>query len=103
MTARTGLHRRGEACTVAIVNEKEPQVRRGQKLYGSGGARIGTVDAVFADYLLVRTSGLVPVDLYVPRADVGTDERGRPSVKLGAREAYDAWHRPLKRVTHDDG
>lgn len=103
MTAAGRLHRRSEACTVAIVNDKELQVSRGQKLYGRGGARIGTVDAVFADYLLVRTSGLVPVDLYVPRADVEADDRGRPAVKLGAKEAYDAWHRPLKRVTHDDG
>jgi hypothetical protein len=72
-------------------------------LHGAGGQRIGTIDAVFADYLLVRTTGLLPVDLYVPRQEVEADERGRPSVKLGPGEAYDAWHRPLKRVAHDDG
>jgi hypothetical protein len=68
---------------------------------GAGGKRIGTVDAVFADYLLVRTTGLLPVDLYVPRADVTADERGQLSVALDRDAAYDAWHRPLKRVEHD--
>jgi hypothetical protein len=74
---------------------------RGQKLMGAGGRRIGTVDAVFADYLLVRTGGLLPVDLYVPRSEVSADDAGRPSVALGPDEAYHAWHRPLKRVSHD--
>jgi hypothetical protein len=74
---------------------------RGQKLLGAGGRRIGTVDAVFADYLLVRTAGLLPVDLYVPRQDVVLDDAGRPSVTRTAAEAYEAWHRPLKRVAHD--
>ncbi len=85
------------------VSENELQVARGQKLYGPGAQRIGTIDAVFADYLLVRTSGVLPVDLYIPRLEVQADERGRPSVSLGPGEAYDAWHRPLKRVAHDDG
>lgn len=84
------------------VSDNEVEVRRGQRLYGAGGRRIGSIDAVFADYLLVRTGGLLPVDLYVPRPDVEADERGRPSVKLAPEEAYEAWHRPLKRVAHDD-
>lgn len=75
--------------------------RRGQKLYGTGGRRIGTIDAVFADYLLVRTAGLLPVDLYVPRPEVRTDELGRLSVEASPREAYEAWHRPLRRATHE--
>jgi hypothetical protein len=74
---------------------------RGQKLLGAGGKRIGTVDAVFADYLLVRTTGLLPVDLYVPRHEVSLDHAGRPTVARTPAEAYDAWHRPLKRVAHD--
>ena len=74
---------------------------RGQQLLGAGGRRIGTVDAVFADYLLVRTRGLLPADLYVPRSEVGADERGRLSVALDRDAAYAAWHRPLKRVEHD--
>jgi len=103
MAGRRGLHRLHEACTVGIVTDSHPDPARGQKLYGAGGRRIGTIDAVFADYLLVRTSGLLPVDLYVPRPEVEADERGRPSVKVGPGEAYDAWHRPLKRVAHEDG
>ena len=78
---------------------KQPE--RGQRLIGAGGHRIGTVDAVFADYLLVRTGGLLPVDLYVPRSEVVVDEAGRLAVALDPDAAYEAWHRPLKRVTHD--
>jgi hypothetical protein len=76
-------------------------VRRGQRLLGRGGARIGTVDAVFADYLLVRTSGLLPVDLYVPLPAVMPDDHGRLVVDASTDEAYEAWHRPLKRAPHD--
>jgi hypothetical protein len=71
----------------------------GTRLHGSGGRRIGTVDAVFADYLLVRTAGLLPVDLYVPRAETSFED-GRLRVGVGGREAYDRWHRPLKKAPH---
>ena len=74
----------------------------GRRLIGQGGARIGTVDAVFADYLLVRTRGLVPVDLYVPRPEV-TIHDGVPTVACSRDEAYARWHRPLKRAPHSDG
>jgi hypothetical protein len=77
---------------------REP--RRGQRLHGAAGRRIGTVDAVYADYVLVRTGGLLPVDLYVPRSEVTTDVEGRLRVEATAAAAYEAWHRPLKRVTH---
>jgi hypothetical protein len=75
-------------------------VSRGATLRGARGKRIGTVDAVFADYLLVRTAGLLPVDLYVPRPEVA-DEDGRLTVDCGPDEAYARWHRPLKRAPHD--
>ena len=71
----------------------------GTRLVGARGRRIGTVDAVFADYLLVRTASLMPVDLYVPRTET-TLEDGRLRVAVGRREAYDRWHRPLKRAPH---
>jgi hypothetical protein len=74
---------------------------RGERLTGTDGRPIGVVDAVFADYLLVRTTGLLPVDLYVPRADVTRDSSGQLSVGLSPQDAYQAWHRPLKRVAHD--
>ncbi|MGH2455431.1 MAG: hypothetical protein ACRDHD_04145 [Candidatus Limnocylindria bacterium] len=83
------------------MSETLVDVTRGQALVGSGGRRIGTVDAVFADYLLVRTPGLLPVDLYVPRTEVVAGERGRLSVTASPQEAYDAWHRPLRRAPHD--
>jgi len=75
-------------------------VSKGTTLRGARGARIGKVDAVFADYLLVRTAGLLPVDLYVPRTAVAGDG-GRPTVDCGRDEAYERWHRPLKRAPHD--
>ena len=74
----------------------------GAALTGRNGRRIGTVDAVFADYLLVRTSGLMPVDLYVPRPEVGLAD-GRVTVPYSRRDAYQRWHRPLKRAPHEDG
>lgn len=76
------------------------EVRKGVTLRGPRGTRIGRVDAVFADYLLVRTAGLVPVDLYVPRTEVVT-EGGHLTVDCGRDEAYARWHRPLKRAPHD--
>ena len=62
--------------------------------------RIGTVDAVYVDYLLVRTAGLLPVDLYVPRTEV-TRDGDRLTVATDRNEAYERWHRPLKRAPHD--
>jgi hypothetical protein len=65
---------------------------------------IGTVDAVFADYLLVRTRGLLPVDLYVPMTAV-TEAEEEQSVLVAAadaEEAYEAWHRPLKKAPHEE-
>ena len=61
--------------------------RRGQKLLAADGRRIGTVDAVFADYLLVRTSGLLPVDLYVPRNEVVAEANGRLGVGKSSHDA----------------
>ena len=55
---------------------------------------------MFADYLLVRTSGLLPVDLYVPRSEVSARDGG-VAVDCNADEAYERWHRPLKRAPHD--
>lgn len=76
---------------------------RGWDVLDAAGRRIGTVDAVFADYLLVRTSGWLPVDLYVPVTAVSPDG-GAKSVTLEAaddQEAYERWHRPLKKAPHD--
>jgi hypothetical protein len=73
--------------------------RRGMRLSGSGDEPIGTVDAVFADYLLVRTASLLPIDLYVPRPDVIV-RGGELRVEATPREAYARWHRPLKHAPH---
>jgi hypothetical protein len=76
------------------------RVVAGSTLRGRGGRRIGTVDAVFADYLLVRTAGLLPIDLYVPRSALSAGDES-PQVDCTPREAYRRWHRPLKRAPHD--
>jgi hypothetical protein len=81
------------------VTESRPEIRPGTRLRGPGRRTIGTIDAVFADYLLVRTAGLLPVDLYVPRNEVALSD-GQPSVAIGPRDAYERWHRPLKRAPH---
>ena len=79
------------------MSDGEP--RPGMRLSGTADEAIGTVDAVFADYLLVRTASLLPVDLYVPRPDVAM-HGGELRVEATAREAYGRWHRPLKRAPH---
>lgn len=75
-------------------------MKPGARLLGRGGARIGTVDAVFADYLLVRTAGLLPVDVYVPRREVRLAGSAL-EVDCSPADAYARWHRPLKRAPHD--
>ncbi len=78
----------------------EATARVGWPVIGRGGKRIGRVEAVFADYLLARTGGLLPVDLYLPTdaLEVGDD---RVIVDASAAEAYERWHRPLRHVAHD--
>lgn len=84
------------------MNEPESNVaaKAGDRVVGDRGRTIGRVDAVFADYLLVRTRSLLPVDLYVPRDAIAVDPEGRLRVELSRRAAYEAWHRPLKRAPH---
>jgi hypothetical protein len=77
------------------------EAKRGDRLVGLRGRRIGRVDAVFADYLLVRSGWILPVDLYVPRDAVSGGD-GVLRVELDRAEAYEAWHRPLKRAPHGD-
>jgi hypothetical protein len=83
-----------------MVDQQHDAPAVGAVVRGRRGRRIGTVDAVFADYLLVRTAGLLPVDLYVPRPETGA-EGGSVTVEADAREAYERWHRPLKRAPHE--
>ncbi len=84
------------------MTRAEPAAR-GWQVLDAAGRRIGTVDAVFADYLLVRTSGWLPVDLYVPVTAVRSAEQPE-SVLTEAhddRDAFARWHRPLKKAPHD--
>jgi hypothetical protein len=77
-----------------------PTPSRGDRVRGSDGAAIGRVDAVFADYVLVRTTGLLPVDLYVPRPELTIAGDGQLRVEATRDEAYARWHRPLRRAPH---
>ncbi len=72
----------------------------GRPLLGSDGRRIGRVESVFADYLLVRTPGPLPIDLYVPRPSL-TDDAGALRADCTAAEARRNWHRPLRRAPHE--
>lgn len=76
------------------------EIRSGARVVGHGNARIGTVDAVFADYLLVRTPGPLPIDLYVPRPSL-TEDAGVLRADCTAAEARRRWHRPLRRAPHE--
>jgi hypothetical protein len=76
-------------------------VKVGERLAGARRRRIGRVEAVFADYLLVRSGWILPVDLYVP-LDAVSRENGALRVDVGRRAAYEAWHRPLKRAPHGE-
>ncbi len=78
-----------------------PAVTVGSSVFGSEGRLLGRVDAVFADYLLVRTSGLVPVDLYVPLSALAGAEGDRVALGEPSDGAYQRWHRPLRRAPHD--
>ncbi len=73
----------------------------GATVMGNRGRRIAVVDAVFVDYLLVRTVGLPPVDLYLPIDAVTVESAQRVLVDASADEAYERWHRPLKSVAHE--
>jgi hypothetical protein len=75
--------------------------RIGASVFGASGRRLGIVDSVFVDYLLVRTAGLVPVDLYLPVDAATIESTDRVLVDASADEAYERWHRPLKSVAHD--
>lgn len=84
------------------MNTRElPAIPVGWEVYGSDAHLLGRVDAVFADYLLVRTATLVPVDLYVPLSVVVGSGDGRVMLDAPADGAYGRWHRPLKRAPHD--
>ncbi len=83
------------------MSQGDAQVTVGWSAVDTHGRLIGTVDAVFVDYLLVRTAGLLPVDLYVPRPS-GTVAGERIVLDASSREdAYRRWHRPLRTAPHD--
>lgn len=75
---------------------------RGWQVLDAGGRRIGTVDDVFADYLLVRTRGWLPVDLYVPVTEVSLASQPQAVVVAAEndQDAYARWHRPLRKAPH---
>lgn len=74
--------------------------RVGDRVVDANGSRVGRVDAVFADYVLVRTRGVPPVDLYVPVPDLSATGEGAVRVAVSRSEAYDRWHRPLRKAPH---
>jgi len=80
-----------------------PPAARGWQVLDTAGRRIGTVDDVFADYLLVRTGRWLPVDLYVPVTEVNRTDQAETVVVAARneREAYARWHRPLKKAPHE--
>ena len=82
------------------MSDLSEQIAPGWVVQGRHG-RIGTVDAVFADYLLVRTGGLVPIDLYVPRRELSIEGSQRLRVAADEADARARWGRPLRAAPHD--
>jgi hypothetical protein len=80
--------------------EADPVPRVGDRIADPSSTPIGRVDAVFADYVLVRTRGLPPVDLYVPRPELSPRDDGGFRVEADPRQAYERWHRPLRKSPH---
>lgn len=86
---------------MAVLNDRSlPTPELGWQVFSRDGHLVGQVDAVFVDYLLVRTAGLLPVDLYVPSDGIIAAANGRVLVNAAGDEVYARWHRPLKRVPH---
>ena len=83
-----------------MSERSEPSVQVGWQAFSREGHLLGRVDAVFADYLLVRTASLLPVDLYVPVDGIIAAQCGRVILAVFGHEAYDRWHRPLKHAPH---
>ncbi len=83
------------------LRERTKPIRVGWRVVDRDGRRIGRVDAVFVDYLLVRTPGPLPVDLYVPADGIQSAGEGRVTVDAGGEDAYARWHRPLRKAPHD--
>jgi hypothetical protein len=86
---------------VGHVSQAEPEIVVGSAAVDRDGRVIGRVDAVFVDYLLVRTAGLLPVDLYVPRPAVQAAKGSAILDVPNAAVAYARWHRPLRAAPHD--
>jgi hypothetical protein len=78
-----------------------PPIERGWRVFAGDGHQIGQVDAVFVDYLLVRSGGLLPVDLYIPADAVLAAADARVLVRSKGTDAYAQWHRPLKHAPHE--
>jgi hypothetical protein len=85
------------------MSQAETEPAKGWTIVDTEERPIGTVDAVFADYLLVRTRGFLPVDLYIPRTEVtpGAQPETGMAAAADADEAYERWHRPLKQAPHE--
>ena len=83
-----------------MTEEPTPRPTRGELVSDEAGRRIGRIDAVFADYVLVRTSELLPIDLYIPIVEIA-GHGGARRVAASSSEARERWHRPLKRAPHD--
>jgi len=86
------------------VNDEQtrtgPAPRVGDRVVDPAGRAMGRIDAVFADYALIRTRAVLPVDLYVPLPDLSRLAEGGVSIGVDRQEAYRRWHRPLRRAPH---
>ena len=79
----------------------EPRIEPGFTATDRSGAEIGRVDAVFADYLLVR-AGFPPVDVHVPTAALTSVEGATVRIDVSTDDVRAGiWDRPPMRP-HDE-
>lgn len=92
------LLRHADAASDEPAPSAEPQP--GFDVHGADGSKIGGIDAVFADYLLVR-AGFPPVDVHVPTGAIRSVSGSRVELDVERAEATDGrWDRPPMRP-HD--
>jgi hypothetical protein len=83
------------------LRDRTGPIAPGWPVIGRDGGRIGTVDGVFVDYLLVRSASILPIDLYIPADAIRGTEDARVMIDASTKEAKDRWRRPLRKAPHD--
>ena len=81
----------------AARTDRRDEIAPGAVVHDGNGEEVGRVDAVFADYLLVR-GGFPPVDVHVPTGAIRSAGQGRVEIDVDKDRVSDGiWDRPPMR------